>query len=192
MTTNNTTAEDMLQIAVIAIERADKNLLDALNKLPSAIYATDAQGLVTHYNRACIAFAGRTPRAGQDSWCVTWKLYTEEGEFLPHNQCPMAIAIRERRALRGIEAMAERPNGTYVSFRPYPTPLLDQEGNLIGAVNLLLDLTGRRQAQSLRAQAAKYRRLTNLMRDQHSAEILNSMAEEYDRKALWIEQGELT
>lgn len=189
MTTNNATAEDMLQIAVNAITRADRNLLDALNKLPSAIYATDSQGLITHYNRACIAFAGRTPRAGQDSWCVTWKLYTEEGEFLPHNQCPMAIAIRERRALRGIEAMAERPNGTYVSFRPYPTPLLDQEGNLIGAVNLLLDLTGRRQAQSLRAQAARYRGLTNLMRDQHSAEVLNSMAEEYDQKALWIEQA---
>jgi PAS domain-containing protein len=188
MTANNATAEDMLQIAVKAISQADRNLLDTLNTLPSAIYATDSQGLITHYNRACIVFAGRTPRAGHDSWCVTWKLYTEEGEFLPHDQCPMAIAIRERRTLRGIKAVAERPNGTYVSFRPYPTPLLDKHGNLIGAVNLLLDLTGHRQAQSLRAQAAKYRRLTNLMRDQHSAEILNSMAEEDDRKALRIEQ----
>jgi PAS domain-containing protein len=189
MTASSAAAEDMLQMAVSAIAQADGNLLGALNTLPSAIYATNSQGIITYYNQLCVAFAGRTPHPGHDSWCVTWKLYTEDGEFLPHDQCPMAIAIRERRAVRGIEAVAERPNGTYVRFRPYPTPLLDKQGNLIGAVNLLLDLSGSRQAQSLRAQAAKYRRLTNLMRDQHSAKILNSMAEENDQKALRIEQA---
>jgi PAS domain-containing protein len=35
--------------------------------LPAAIYATDALGVVTYHNRACIASTGRTPRIGQDT-----------------------------------------------------------------------------------------------------------------------------
>jgi PAS domain S-box-containing protein len=182
------TAGEMLQIAVNAIERKDKSIPRVLDKLPAAIYVTDSQGILVHYNRACVAFAGRTPHVGQDSWCVTWKLYTEEGEFLPHDQCPMAVAIRERRAVRGVEAVAERPDGTHVRFRPHPTPLLDEEGNLTGAINLLLDVTGLKQAQTLRAQAARCRRIVNLMHDQHSVKLLASMAAEYDQQALRIEQ----
>jgi hypothetical protein len=37
----------------------------------------------------------------------------------------MAVAVRERRAVRGVQAVAERPDGTHVDFRPHPTPLLD-------------------------------------------------------------------
>jgi PAS domain-containing protein len=174
--------DDMLRAAVEAARERDPRLLRTLDRLPAAIYATDAQGVVTHYNRACIAFAGRTPRVGRDCWCVTWKLYSEDGEYLPHDRCPMAVAIRERRAVRGVQAVAERPDGTHVAFRPYPTPLLDEEGNLVGAVNLLLDVTGRERAHTLRARAARCRRLVNLMPDRRNA--LHSMAEEYDAEAL--------
>jgi len=157
-----------------------------LNELPAAIYITDTQGVVTHFNQTCIAFAGRTPRVGQDSWCVTWKLYTEEGEYLPHDQCPMAVAIRERRIIRGARAMAERPDGKYVNFQPYPTPLFDGAGKLVAAINLLAEVPSLRQAHTLRAQAAKYRRLVNLWPERRSVVI--SVAAEYDRKALAIEQ----
>ena len=44
----------------------------------------------------------------------------------------MAIALKENRAIRGVEAIAERPDGTRVPFIPYPTPLHDADGNLIG------------------------------------------------------------
>jgi hypothetical protein len=57
----------------------------------------------------------------------------------------MAVAIRERRAIRGVEAVAERPDGSRVNFRPYPTPVFDDDGQLAGAVNLLLDITDRRR-----------------------------------------------
>jgi PAS domain S-box-containing protein len=177
-------ADEMLQTAVKAVYHGDEVLLQTLDELPAAIYVTCAKGVITHYNRACIAFAGRTPRIGQDNWCVTWKLYTEDGQFLPHDRCPMAFAIRERRAVRGIEAVAERPDGTRVSFRPYPTPLLDEAGNLIGAVNLLMDVTARKQAQARRAQAVRCRLLANLAGDEQTTRSLASMAAEYDDEAL--------
>lgn len=56
----------------------------------------------------------------------------------------MAVAIRERRPVRGVEAVAERPDGTRIRFIPHPTPVFDDEGQLVGAVNLLLDITDRR------------------------------------------------
>ena len=49
------------------------------------------------------------------------KLYWPDGTPLPHDQCPMAIALKADRVVRGMEAAAERPDGTRVPFIPYPT-----------------------------------------------------------------------
>ena len=59
-----------------------------LDRLPAPVYVTDRSGRITYFNPACVAFAGRRPEVGRDSWCVTWKLYTEQGAFLPHDECP--------------------------------------------------------------------------------------------------------
>jgi PAS domain S-box-containing protein len=77
-------------------------------------------------------------------------LYWPDGKRMTHGECPMAIAIKERRPVRGMEAIAERPDGTRVPFIPYPTPLFDNDGELIGAVNLLVDITGRKRAEEHR------------------------------------------
>ena len=58
------TPDQILQTAIAAIGAGSANLVRTLNGLPAAIYVTDADGLVTHYNRHCIDFAGRTPRIG--------------------------------------------------------------------------------------------------------------------------------
>jgi PAS domain S-box-containing protein len=46
-----------------------------------------------------------------------------------------------------VEAVAERPDGTRVPFAPYPTPIFDASGELVGAVNMLVDLAHRKQAE---------------------------------------------
>src|SRR5581483_7745965 len=70
-----------------------------------------------------------------------------DGTPLAHADCPMAIALKEDRIVRGMEAAAERPDGTRVPFIPYPTPLFDEAGNLIGAINMLVDITERKRAE---------------------------------------------
>jgi PAS domain-containing protein len=80
-------AEGILARALDVLNTGDRSLLAALDELPAAIYVTDAHGVITYYNPACLAFAGRVPALGQDRWCVTWKLFTEDGTFLPHDQC---------------------------------------------------------------------------------------------------------
>ncbi|MDO7895925.1 PAS domain-containing sensor histidine kinase [Pseudomonas citrulli] len=125
-------------------ERHMRNLLEAM---PAAVYTTDAQGRITFYNREAVELSGRTPQLG-DLWCVTWKLFNTDGSALAHDQCPMAVALKENRAIRGVEAIAERPDGTRVPFIPYPTPLHDADGNLVGAINMLVDITERKQAEN--------------------------------------------
>ena len=92
--------------------------------------------------------AGRTPALGTDEWCVTWKLYRPDGTPLPHDECPMAIALKEGRPIRNAEAIAERPDGTRVPFIPYPTPLHDAQGNIVGAINMLVDISERKEAET--------------------------------------------
>ena len=59
----------------------------------------------------------------------------------------MALAVRESRPIRGMEALAERPDGIRVPVIPYPTPLYDAAGELIGAVNMVVDITDRKRAE---------------------------------------------
>jgi PAS domain S-box-containing protein len=60
----------------------------------------------------------------------------------------MAIALKEDRPVRGVEALAERPDGSRVPFIPFPTPLHDESGRLVGAINLLMDVSQLREAEA--------------------------------------------
>ena len=120
-----------------ANEHRHRQVLDAL---PAAIYTTDADGRITFFNRETANLAGREPELGKDQWCVTWKLYRADGTPRPHDQYPMAVALSEKRPVRGVTALAERPDGTRVPVQPHPTPLFDQNGIMIGALNMLVDI----------------------------------------------------
>src|SRR6478736_6832476 len=125
-----------------------------LEGLPAAFYATDAEGYLTFYNEAAAALWGRRPKLGTDRYCGFWKLFCIDGTPLPHHMCPMAIALKENRAVRCSEVLAERPDGTRVTFIPHPTPLHDAFDRLIGATNMLVDISERKQAErALRRQA---------------------------------------
>src|SRR5262249_53844388 len=127
------------------------NLLEAL---PVPVYTTDAEGRLTFYNDAAAKFWGYHPEIGTTQWCGSWRLYWPDGKPMAHAECPMAVALREGRPVRGAEAIAERPDGSRVPFAPYPTPLTDASGKLTGAINLLLDISGRTQSELESAKLA--------------------------------------
>ena len=120
---------------------------DLLQALPAAIYTTDAAGRITFYNDAAVTLWGCHPELGKTEFCGSWKLYWPDGTPMPHDECPMALALREKRPVRGMEAIAKRPDGVRVPFIPYPSPLYDDAGVLTGAVNMLVDITERKQAE---------------------------------------------
>lgn len=181
--TADQTPEEIVRLTLAAVRRGRKELQASLDALPTPVYLTDADGWVTFFNRACAAFAGREPLTGQDRWCVTWKLYTERGAPMAHEDCPMAVAVREKREVRGDIAVAERPDGSRVMFTPLPTPIRDEDGNFVGAVNILIDVTDARQAALLRAEARRCRRLAQSVTDSRTVNTLMLMAEEYEGQA---------
>lgn len=181
MRLDSVSSDEIVKSAIVAGQAGTFGQLD---HLPAAVYVTNAEGRITYYNKACLDFSGRTPTVGRDSWCVSWRLYTSDGEYLPHDECPMAVAIREKQPVRGVSAIAERPDGSRVNFVPYPTPLLDDKGELIGAVNILIDVTDPgEQAEHFRAQALRCRRLAKSMGDSRTSSTLTLMADEYEAKA---------
>lgn len=190
MLLDSSTASLMVDEVVSAASLAPGSFYDMLDRLPAPIYVTDRDGTVTYFNQACIELAGRTPECGRDKYCVTWKIYTSDGEFLPHDQCPMAVAIREQRPIRDVEAVAERPDGTRVNFMPFPTPWFDDDGNMAGAVNLLLDISAQRGPDYLLEQAEKCRRLANSITDAAATDTLNLMAVKYDAQAMKLSRSD--
>ena len=171
------TAEHFLTTALTAL-RGSGDWQAALDDLPVPVYTTDAEGAVTYWNKACVDFAGRVPRLGEDRWCVTWQLYTMSGERMLHEDCPMAKTVKSRKETRGKVAIAMRPDGSRRAFVPYPTPLFDGDGNFTGAVNLLVDVS-REQAWELCEQAARCRRLARSTLDARASSILGDMAQDY-------------
>ncbi|HSU62182.1 MAG TPA: ATP-binding protein [Bryobacteraceae bacterium] len=130
-----------------ALRESERRYRDMIDALPVAIYTTDPEGRLTHFNPAAVEFSGRIPDLGTDRWCVSWKLYRPDGSPMPHDECPMAIAINEGRIIRGVEMIVERPDGTRIWCTPYPGLLHDSQGRISGGINLLLDITARKQAE---------------------------------------------
>lgn len=98
----------------------------------------------------------------------------------------MAGAIKRRQPIRGFMAVAERPDGRRVHFAPFPTPIFNGKA-LAGAVSMLIDVSDRRQIEALREQAIRCRRLANKVPG--TADILRAMADDYDAKAIELEQA---
>jgi PAS domain S-box-containing protein len=147
-------AGEILFVAPADADSRDDYFRKILDDLPAAIYVTDAHGRITYFNEAAATLWGHRPTIGTSEWCGSWKLFWPDGRALPHGDCPMAIAIKEKRQVRGMEAIAERPDGTRVPFVPYPTPLFDAAGELIGAVNMLIDITDRKRAEEIKQRLA--------------------------------------
>lgn len=112
-----------------------------LDGLPAAVYATDMSGVITYYNRAAARLWEREPVIGKDLWCGSWRIYSIDGRPIPLDRCPMAVALRDGREVKGIDILIERPDGTRRHIQPQLVPLRNSAGTLMGAINTLIDVT---------------------------------------------------
>ncbi|HXG66166.1 MAG TPA: PAS domain S-box protein, partial [Blastocatellia bacterium] len=131
-----------------------------LEKLPAAAYICDADGLITYFNERAAELWGREPKLNDaaDRFCGSFKLFTLDGAPIPHEQCWMALALRDGRAYNGHEIVIERADGSRWIALAYANPFLDERGKVSGAVNVLVDITERKRAEeALRLSEAQNR-----------------------------------
>ena len=153
-------AKHLVQQCNEALATESGHLPKVLNALPAAIYLTDKAGRLTFYNEAAAALWGCRPRIGSAEWCGSWRLYWPDGSPLPHDKCPMAMALKEERAINGMEAAAERPDGTRIPFLAFPQPLRDSAGTIVGAINMLVDISEHKRIEVwARESEERFRRL---------------------------------
>jgi PAS domain S-box-containing protein len=124
------------------------------DNLPVAVYTCDRQGYITSFNQAAVKLWGRTPEIGKDLWCGSWKIFQTNGEPLDLDSCPMARTLKEGIAIEGEEIVIQRPDGTRVNVLPYPVPTYNTAGELVGAVNTLIDVTEQKQSETKQAMLA--------------------------------------
>ena len=98
--------------------------------MPVPIYTTDTDGRVTYWNRACVDFAGRRQSSARTGGASPGSSFTTTGELLRHEDGPMAEAIRQRKPVRDLVVIAERPDRSRLAFRAYPTPCSTAQGRM--------------------------------------------------------------
>jgi PAS domain S-box-containing protein len=126
-----------------------------LERLPAGAYTCDPDGLITYFNQHAEQLWGRSPKLNDpiDRFCGSFKLYAMDGSPITHNQCWMALALQNLREYNGHEIMIERPDGRRLTALAHANPIHNETGRLIGAVNVLVDISDRKQAEEALKEA---------------------------------------
>jgi PAS domain S-box-containing protein len=127
---------------------------DFFENLPVAFYTCNRQGYITSYNKAAVTLWGREPILGNDMWCGAWKIFNPDGSELPLDACPMARTLKEGIPIEGEEIIVQQPDGTRRNVLPYPVPIFDEAGSVIGATNTLIDITEQKKSEEKQAMLA--------------------------------------
>jgi PAS domain S-box-containing protein len=142
--------------AEAASRQSEERFRRLLDTLPVAAYTCDAEGLITYFNERTVEAWGRRPKlnASVERFCGSYRLYSSDGAQIPHGQCWMALAIKENKVYEGREIVIERPDGSRLTVLAHVNPFYNEEGKLLGAVNIVVDITDHKQAEAVMAQMA--------------------------------------
>lgn len=157
----NPTTSSSMALLNEEIKNSEARYRDLLFGLPVAVYTCNAEGYIELYNEAASELWGTKPLIGKDLWCGSWKIYKQDGSPLPLEECPMALALKQKKPI-SFEILIERPDGSRRHIIPNPQPTFDSNGNCTGAINTLIDITPQVEAsRKIRESEAQFSTLVN-------------------------------
>jgi PAS domain S-box-containing protein len=159
-----------------ALRRGESHFRLLLEKLPAGAYTCDPEGLITYFNQHAVRLWGRAPKLNdpEDRFCGSFKLFSVDGAPIDHDRCWMALALKTNEGYNRREIIIERPDGQRLSALAHANPIRDEWGNLIGAVNVLVDITERKRAEEELRMVREAER-SRIARDLHDG-VLQDLA----------------
>jgi two-component system CheB/CheR fusion protein len=139
-----------------ALRTSDKRFRALFDMGPIGVYSCDSKGVIQEYNRCAVELWGRKPKAGDlnEKYCGAYRLYTPDGAFMAHAQCPMAKVLSGKiPSARDMEVIIERPDSSRITVVANIVPLKNDEGKITGAINCFYNITGRKHAEEALRQA---------------------------------------
>jgi len=141
----------------LANSESTARMSEALESMVAGVVVVDADGRIVFANPAAAAMSGLTPKdvVGQLVADPAWQLTDETGAVLPFESLPVPTALRERRAVCGVELGLPTLAGTTSWMRVSAEPLIEADGELRGAVVTTEDVTERHMLAEQLLQAQK-------------------------------------
>ncbi|MCI0641746.1 MAG: ATP-binding protein [Gemmataceae bacterium] len=126
-----------------------------LDKLPVAAYTCDPDGLIIYFNEHALRLWGRAPklRDVSERFCGSFRLFATDGTPIGHDECWMALALRHRKEYLGSEVIVQQPEGARRAVLAHANPVFDDDGKLLGAINILVDITDHKRSDEALKEA---------------------------------------
>lgn len=137
-----------------------------LDSIPSAIFICDRDGYIVCYNRHTVALWGREPRLldPADRFCASVRMVSLEGQRV--DQEGGWHSLRAGGSSASTECVAEFSAERQRRVRIYASPMFDAAGELLGTINVWMDMTEMRHLEHrqrlLESQLAHAHRLKTL------------------------------
>ncbi len=142
--------------------KAQQQYRTLLDNLPIAAYTCDPTGLINYYNEKAVELWGREPNPEDpsDRFCGSLDSFATDGTPIPRDQSWTARALRERTAFKGHEFVVQLASGERRAVLGYINPILNDDGELQGAINVLVDVTNQRLAEEKLRESERFARAT--------------------------------
>jgi two-component system CheB/CheR fusion protein len=129
------------RVAELSLERQAQLQTQILESTPSAIVRVNRSGKIVFANERAETLLGlvRTDLETRKYDDPVFKITDAEGNEFPSSELPFAVITRTKEPLLGFRHFVERPDGERVELEINGSPVIDDEGDVSGAVFSIIE-----------------------------------------------------